>query len=218
MSRFSKFFGRASTSQVRTPVGSIIQYGFALVAMYSAFALISHDLVAINKTEGPSMYPTIPSEESYTIYSRRHRRGKNIKVGDIIVFENPIFLRGRACKRVIGMPGDYIVRDPSQSPTVGGTPVPGVTDIDEVREEPVMVQVPEGHVWVAGDSLTYSRDSRFYGPLPMALIVGKVLYNGTGWFTWKSLRTTQFHPATQADHTSLEPVHGELGLEDAKVD
>ena len=42
------------------------------------------------------------------------------------------------------------------------------TDVD-VR----LVQVPEGHFWVAGDNVDWSRDSRDYGPLPMALIVGK---------------------------------------------
>lgn len=149
------------------------------------------------------MYPTIASGLSYTIYSRRHRRGRNIKVGDVILFDNPIFLQQGALKRVIGMPGDYVVHDPTQSPTVGGATVPGITDaggstaasgVAQQREEPVMVQVPEGHVWCAGDSLSYSRDSRFYGPVPMALIKGKALYNGDGWFNWTSLRTPQLVP------------------------
>ena len=29
-------------------------------------------------------------------------------------------------------------------------------------------------MWVAGDNLDWSRDSRDYGPMPMALIIGKV--------------------------------------------
>lgn len=158
------------------------------------------------------MYPTIASGLSYTIYSRRHRRGRNIKVGDVILFDNPIFLQQGALKRVIGMPGDYVVHDPTQSPTVGGAAVPGITDaggstaasgVAQQREEPVMVQVPEGHVWCAGDSLSYSRDSRFYGPVPMALIKGKALYNGDGWFNWTSLRTPQLVPPLK-DETGLD--------------
>jgi len=37
------------------------------------------------------------------------------------------------------------------------------------------LQVPEGHCWVVGDNLPYSRDSRHFGPMPMALIRGKVV-------------------------------------------
>jgi inner membrane protease subunit 1 len=38
-----------------------------------------------------------------------------------------------------------------------------------------MIQVPEGHCWVVGDNIPYSRDSRHFGPLPMGLVRGKVL-------------------------------------------
>ncbi|KAL6721802.1 hypothetical protein ACLMJK_000907 [Lecanora helva] len=39
----------------------------------------------------------------------------------------------------------------------------------------MMIQVPEGHCWVLGDNLEESRDSRVYGPLPLALIMGKAV-------------------------------------------
>lgn len=162
------------------------------------------------------MYPTINSGITYAIYSCRHRGGKNVKIGDVIAFDNPIFPAGRACKRIIGMPGDYVLRDPHQSPTVGGVPVPGITEDNAVREEPVMVQVPEGHVWVAGDCLSYSRDSRFYGPVPMALITGKILYSGDGWFSWRSFRTPQLLPTRDPDQSLEEPMEEELALRDAK--
>jgi len=196
----------------------LIDVGITFVAIYSTSALIAHNLISYTANAGPSMYPTISSDLSYTIYSRMHKRGRNVKIGDVILFENPIFLRGKACKRVIGMPGDYVVRDPSQSPTVGGAAVPGITDVEAPREEPVMVEVPEGHVWVAGDSLSYSRDSRFYGPVPMALIIGKALYNGNGWFNWTSFRTPQLQPVLEAQRSGLGPVKGELAIEDTAPD
>ncbi|OAP62725.1 signal peptidase I [Fonsecaea erecta] len=159
----------------------------------------------------------MPSSLSYNVYSRRHKRGKNIEVGDVVVFESPIFLRGVACKRVIGMPGDYVLRDPHLSPTVGGAPIPGLYEGNAVREEPVMIQVPEGHVWVAGDNLSYSRDSRFYGPLPMALITGKTLYVGDGYLNWKSFRTPQLQPVTVSEDTTHAPVEGEVALKDTQA-
>ena len=156
------------------------------------------------------MYPTITSDLSMTVYSRRHRHGRNVKIGDIILFENPVFLRQSVCKRVIGMPGDYVLHDPSLSPTVGGAHVPGITDKRAIREEPVMIRVPEGHVWVAGDNFAYSRDSRFYGPVPMALITGKALYNSDGYFNWSSLQEPQLQPVVEPQPTTLQPVQGEL--------
>jgi len=42
-----------------------------------------------------------------------------------------------------------------------------------VREE--VIRVPEGHCWVQGDNLEWSRDSRLFGPLPLALVKAKVL-------------------------------------------
>lgn len=38
-----------------------------------------------------------------------------------------------------------------------------------------MPQVPEGHCWLLGDNMPESRDSREYGPVPLALIRGKVI-------------------------------------------
>lgn len=41
--------------------------------------------------------------------------------------------------------------------------------------------MPDGHCWVLGDNLPESRDSRFYGPIPLALIKGKVLARVSPW-------------------------------------
>lgn len=52
-------------------------------------------------------------------------------------------------------------------------------------------KVPQGHCYIIGDNLKWSRDSRDYGPLPLALIRGKVIakvdassgWNPLKWFT-----------------------------------
>lgn len=41
--------------------------------------------------------------------------------------------------------------------------------------------MPEGHCWVEGDNLEWSRDSRHFGPMPMALIKGKVVAKVFPW-------------------------------------
>jgi signal peptidase I len=123
------------------------------------------------------MYPTLSYLTKYNILSKRHRLGRNLKVGDLVIAKHPSFSSHNAGKRVIGLPGDFVVRDPSGSRTVGGMSVAGggppTSEVD--RDEPEMIEVPPGHVWVAGDNLSWSRDSRFYGPLPMGLILGKIV-------------------------------------------
>lgn len=42
-------------------------------------------------------------------------------------------------------------------------------------------QVPEGHCWIVGDNLPASRDSRSFGPLPLALVQGKVVAKILPW-------------------------------------
>ena len=134
------------------------------------------------------MYPTMP-EVAISISSQLHRYGCNVKIGDIIWAQSPYFQHSNVCKRVIGMPGDYVVLDNASADKIGGAPIPGKPGHEDEndRKEPTMVQVPEGHVWLAGDNLPYSRDSRAYGPMPMALIKGKILATSDGWFSrnWK---------------------------------
>ena len=52
----------------------------------------------------------------------------------------------------------------------GGDGEDSIGEVGELTAE----QVPDGHCWLLGDNLPESRDSRTYGPLPLALIQGKV--------------------------------------------
>lgn len=36
--------------------------------------------------------------------------------------------------------------------------------------------VPPGHVWLEGDNAANSTDSRSYGPIPLAMVHGRVFY------------------------------------------
>lgn len=119
------------------------------------------------------MVPTIPAKGSWILISSLHRRGRNIQVGDVITYTHPIFANKAGCKRVIGMPGDFVsVVTPGRLQDDEG-----VEDVDDkwARVKEQVVQVPEGHCWVAGDNLEWSRDSRSFGPLPLGLVKGKVL-------------------------------------------
>ncbi|KAH8811919.1 signal peptidase-like protein I [Xylogone sp. PMI_703] len=112
---------------------------------------------------GPSMLPTFEVLGDWLLISRQYRRGRGIEIGDFVTFDSVVEPGERAIKRVIGLEGDYVLRD-----------TPGSRSTE-------MLQVPKGHCWVVGDNLPYSRDSRHFGPMPMALIKGKVIAKVLPW-------------------------------------
>jgi len=103
------------------------------------------------------MLPTLEIVGDWTLISRKYRRGRGIQVGDVVSFDSVGEPGEGMVKRVLGLEGDYVMR---YSPESGSNK---------------MVQVPRGHCWVVGDNLDFSRDSRHFGPVPMALIKGKVI-------------------------------------------
>lgn len=114
------------------------------------------------RVSGPSMLPGWSVWGEGAVISHWYRRGKDIQIGDLVRFKIPINDEV-AIKRVLGLPGDYVLMN---------TPESG---------SDAMIQVPQGHVWLIGDNLPASRDSRLYGPVPMALIDGKVIARTGGW-------------------------------------
>ena len=62
-------------------------------------------------TSGPSMLPTLNARGDCVWISKLHRRGKNIQVGDVVSFAHPLVPGESVSKRVVGMPGDFVLRD-----------------------------------------------------------------------------------------------------------
>jgi len=116
---------------------------------------------------GPSMLPTFEILGDSLLTSKKYRRGRGIEVGDLVTFDSVVEPGERVVKRVLGLEGDYVMRD---SPESSGNQI---------------IQVPQGHCWLVGDNLPYSRDSRLFGPVPMALIKGKIIAKV---FPWRERR------------------------------
>lgn len=63
------------------------------------------------------MLPTIEVMGDHVLISKRYRRGRGVQVGDVIGF-NSVYEPGETViKRVLGMPGDYVLRDSPGSPS-----------------------------------------------------------------------------------------------------
>ena len=55
------------------------------------------------------MLPTLEVSE-WLLTSKLHRRGKDVNIGDVVSFWHPVEGHG-VVKRIIGMPGDFVLRD-----------------------------------------------------------------------------------------------------------
>lgn len=77
--------------------------------------LIWDHFYAFSPLEGPSMLPTFEILGDVIIVDRRYRRGRGIKVGDLVSFDSVVHPGEKALKRVLGMEGDYVLRDTPES-------------------------------------------------------------------------------------------------------
>ncbi|CAG8696413.1 1679_t:CDS:2, partial [Ambispora leptoticha] len=104
---------------------------------------------------GPSMLPTFNEIGDVVAQEHISPRLGLLEIGDVVVCVSPTTPGRSVCKRILGMPGDYICVDPTE------------------RNRRYLT-VPRGHVWLQGDNMSNSTDSRSYGPVPYALIRGRV--------------------------------------------
>ncbi|KAK5627393.1 hypothetical protein RRF57_003108 [Xylaria bambusicola] len=144
--------------------------------------------VSIGSGWGPSMLPTFLIMDEWFITDKRYRRGRGIQVGDCVAYSIPVEPGQEGLKRVMGMPGDYVLLNTPPSSSRAGDS--GVDRAGRSVRNEDMIQVPEGHCYIVGDNLPWSRDSRDFGPIPLALIKGKIIARGSpvglnplGWFT-----------------------------------
>jgi len=119
--------------------------------------------------------------------------------GDVVVFRSPPLEQADypdLVKRVIGLPGDTIASVGGRV-TIDGRPLsepwlpqPEPATLPSPVSYPFSLNhpftVPAGHYFVMGDNRTNSEDSRYFGPIPSSLIVGKMAFvawplDDSGW-------------------------------------
>lgn len=120
---------------------------------------LQHYLFTLSLTSGPSMLPTL-RESGDIVFVDRTVRGMDVGRGDVVNFASTYRANFHVCKRVVGLEGDVLVRKGWVGP----------------------LTVPPGHVWLEGDNPDNSTDSRHYGPVPLALLRGRV--GGRVWPPW----------------------------------
>ena len=57
------------------------------------------------------MLPTFEVIGDWVLISKHYRRGRDIEVGDLVTFKSVVDPEDKVIKRVIGMEGDYVLRN-----------------------------------------------------------------------------------------------------------
>jgi inner membrane protease subunit 1 len=121
--------------------------------------VFSNHVAEVHQCLGPSMLPTFNVSGDILLLEHLSSKFEKVRPGDVVMARSPVNPNLVVCKRVLGLEGDRVTVLPTSS-----------------RGHVKQVVVPKGHVWLQGDNAYNSTDSRHYGPVPYALIQGKVFY------------------------------------------
>lgn len=129
-----------------------------LLTIFGIMALLFVWNFQVAVVRGKSMEPTFHENERLLV-TRAYRIFGDIQLGDVVVFQRSGDL---LIKRVVALPGETI--PPEYSPV-----------------RPVLLtaegRVPPGYLYVVGDNLAQSEDSRYFGPIALNWVIGKVVNN-----------------------------------------
>lgn len=120
---------------------------------------------------------------------------RDIRRGDIVIFRSPDDPNTDLVKRCVGLPGDEIRID-GKKLTINGQVVDdhlyaiyrdprvlsdqeGLSPEGRLRDFKPLFRVPDGEYFFMGDNRDNSRDSRYWGTVPRALIKGRA-----EWIYW----------------------------------
>ena len=150
------------------------------IVIFCAIGLLVYS-VRVAAVTGRSMEPAL-HEGSRIVIDKLTVRVLGIGRGDVIVFKNPKDASVTEVKRVIGLPGELVLIEGgtiSVTPPGGrlmefprGTYVGGNGQIGDFR-----VQLGPQEYFVLGDNRSVSTDSRAFGAVRPADIVGRVIYS-----------------------------------------
>lgn len=124
------------------------------------------------RVEGQSMEPNLHTEQRLVVEKLSYRFHGPRRY-DIVVVRVPSQGDDLLIKRVIGLPGETIeFRDGQVYVNGQALEEPYVSQATRMGRAGTVV-VPALHVFVMGDNRSHSNDSRSFGPVPIANIIGR---------------------------------------------
>ncbi|MBW3574248.1 MAG: signal peptidase I [Actinobacteria bacterium] len=154
---------------------NIVEWLAILAGALVVALLVTRFLVQAFYIPSLSMFPTLHQDDRVLVNKLSYDLHE-VNRGDVIVFERLPDQGGDIkdlIKRVIAVGGDRIeARDGRVFVNDVAIDEPYVAPGAETTNLEAQT-VPAGHVFVLGDNRDDSRDSRFFGPLPEDLIIGR---------------------------------------------
>jgi signal peptidase I len=167
---------------------ALLEWTIILMAVVLCTVLLRTYVVQSFSIPSLSMYPTLQVGDRIIVNKLSYHLHA-VQRGDIVVFARPPLEDQEYAdlvKRVIGLPGETISSKaghvyingkrlnepwlPPGSASYTGA-LPG--DAHPQFDLPGPVKIPPGEYFVMGDNRTDSEDSRYFGPIPRSLIVGR---------------------------------------------
>ena len=165
---------------------SLVEWVIVIVGAIGLALLIKTFLFQAYYIPSPSMTPTL-YEGDRILVNKLSYKLHSVNRGDLIVFDTPeAGGNDDLIKRVIGLPGEFVVVEDGRIEIDGGLLLepylPLNTDINSFSTPANCVnrpnensgcRIPDEHVFVMGDNRSNSRDSRFFGPVPVEDVEGR---------------------------------------------
>ena len=174
-------------SVVKRTRKSVVEWAVVLVGAIGLALLIKAFLFQAYYIPSPSMNPTL-LEGDRILVNKLSYNLHSVNRGDLVVFSAQEETGGEddLIKRVIGLPGEFVTVGDGKMEINGGLLLepylpfgtvinPFATPVNCVNrlEETSGCRVPGDHVFVMGDNRSNSRDSRYFGPVPIEDIEGR---------------------------------------------
>lgn len=152
-----------------------------VVFVGSLFIVVYLFVAQPNQVKGASMDPTFGTGD-YIFTSKVTYKMRSYHRGDVVVFKSPHNPDIEYIKRVIGVPGDVVMVKDNEV-FVNGRQltenyIAAKTNLWEggYSKNGVGTTVAEDYLFVMGDNRPRSSDSREFGPITQASVIGQVFY------------------------------------------
>jgi len=154
----------------------IILIGFLFNPSSYVIDHIRENVIEAFKIPSETMSPTLIKGDRLLTDKSIYKKEKPVR-GDIIVFKYPMDMERRFIKRIVAMGGEAVEIKEGDIYINGNlVTTPKIKNIHYYNRGKYgngAIKVPEGHYFVLGDNSASSSDSRFWGFVPEANLVGK---------------------------------------------